>query len=143
MRKFHCRRGSVVVVILGLSLLRASAQEADPGSPLIQVSFDRLVPTSYPVIHPRFDRLRSTVYPLITPDIPRVHITENLLIATAQPLLVPNAVSTYQASELPVVGIRTELPVLPTVTLKTDSSPAQRPSVSKQPAREPAAHLRN
>ena len=132
-----------MVAILGLNLLRAWAQEADPGAPLIQVSFDHLVPISYPVIHPRFDRLRSTVYPLITPDIPRVHITENLLIATAQPLLVPYAASTYPASELPVIGIRTELPVLVSITSKPDSSPAQRPSVRKQPAREPADHLRN
>jgi len=142
MRKFHCQRSSVVVVILGLSILSAWAQEAEPGAPLIQVSFDRLVPTSYPVIHPRFDRLRSTVFPLITPDIPRVHITENLLVATAQPLLVPYAASTYQVSELPVVGIRTKPRALPSVILKTDSSPAQRPAVSKQPAREPAAHLK-
>ena len=131
-----------MVVVLGLSLLQAWAQDTDPGAPLIQVSFDRLVPSSYPVIHPRFDQLRSTVYPLITPDIPRVHITENLLIATAQPLLVPYA-ATYQVSERPVVGMRTEAPVLAIVTLKTHSSPAERPAVGKQPARESAAHLKN
>jgi hypothetical protein len=141
MRNVRSLQWSFLIVVLALGLVRGSAEELDTGAPLVHVSFDGLVPTSYPVVHPRFDRLRSTIYPLITPDIPRVHITENLLIATAQPLLLTYGSSAYGVSQ-PVTPVNATPAVLPHVIIKSDSSPTRSP-VSNKPALRHTAPLRN
>ena len=58
--------------------------------PLIQPTFDRLIPTSYPTIQPDFSKLVSTTYPLIYPGIPQIHITDNLIKPLDKPLLIVN-----------------------------------------------------
>ena len=86
----NIRRLAAVLLsgILALSVSRGLSQEVSTATPIIHVSFDQLVPSSYPVIHPRFDRLRSTTYPIIHPGIPQVHISDNLVRPTSQPLLL-------------------------------------------------------
>jgi len=77
---------------LALSGVRATADEASYGQPLIQARFDQLIPTSYPTTTARFDRLIQRSWPVIHPGVPQVPITENLLRSVDQPLLIVNPV---------------------------------------------------
>jgi hypothetical protein len=79
-----------VAAALALSGVRATADDANFGEPLIQARFDQLIPISYPTIRPSFDRLIQTTWPLIDPGIARVPITENLVRPLDQPLLIVN-----------------------------------------------------
>jgi hypothetical protein len=90
MRTVRSLHWAFVVVALAMSGLPAVGDDTYFGKPLIQATFDRLIPTSYPTIKPNFSRLRPTTLPLIHPGIPRVHITENLVHPLAQPLLLVN-----------------------------------------------------
>jgi hypothetical protein len=84
------RQWLFVAAALALSGVRATADDANFGEPLIQTRFDQLIPTSYPIITPRFDRLIQTTWPLTDPGIARVPITENLVRPLDQPLLIVN-----------------------------------------------------
>ena len=75
---------------LALSGVRATAEDANLGEPLIQARFDQLIPISYPTIRPSFDRLIQTTLPLTDPGIGRVPITENLVHPLDQQLLIVN-----------------------------------------------------
>jgi hypothetical protein len=77
-----------ISVVLAVSGPRALGDDNNFGGQLAQVSFDRLIPTSYPTIKPNFTRLRSTTFPLIYPGIPQVHITEGLAQSFSRPLLI-------------------------------------------------------
>lgn len=88
MRTVRSLHWALAVVAFALSGLSALGQDIYFSEPLIQTTFDHLIPTSYPTIKPKFNQLRSTTRPLIHPDIPRVHITENLIHPLAQPLLI-------------------------------------------------------
>ena len=79
-----------VATALALSGVRATADDANSGEPLIQVRFDQLIPISYPTIRPGFDRLIQTTLPLTDPGIARVPITENLVRPLDQPLVIVN-----------------------------------------------------
>ena len=90
MRNVRSLRWAFVVVISAMSGLRALGDDTHFSKPLIQASFNQLIPRSYPTIKPNFSRLQPTTLPLIHPGIPRVHITENLVDPLAQPLLLVN-----------------------------------------------------
>ena len=75
---------------LALSGVRATAEDANFGEPLIQARFDQSIPISYPTIRPSFDRLIQTTWPLTDPGIARVPITENLVRPLDQRLLIVN-----------------------------------------------------
>ena len=90
MRTSYGLRWLIACAALAIGSRWALGDDTNYGQPLTQVSFDRLVPTSYPTIHPNFDRLRSTTYPLIDPGVPRIHITEGLTQAFDKPLLITN-----------------------------------------------------
>jgi hypothetical protein len=79
-----------VATALALSGVRATADDANFGEPLIQARFDQLIPISYPTIRPSFDRLIQTTWPLTDPGIARVPITENLVRPLDRPLLIVN-----------------------------------------------------
>jgi hypothetical protein len=79
-----------VATALALSGVRATADDANFGEPLIQARFDQLISTSYPTIRPSFDRLIQTTWPLTDPGIARVPITENLVRPMDQALLIVN-----------------------------------------------------
>ena len=78
---------AVVTVALSMSGLPALADDNYLERPLIQATFDRLIPTSYPTFKPGFHRLIPTTLPLIQSGIARVHITEKLVHPMEQPLL--------------------------------------------------------
>jgi hypothetical protein len=84
------RQWLFVATALALSGVRATADDANSGEPLIQARFDQLIPRSYPTIRPGFDRLIQTTLPLSDPGIARVPITENLVRPLDQPLLSVN-----------------------------------------------------
>ena len=98
MRTTRILRWALVVVVLALSGSRGSGQDTSSGSPIVPVSFDRLVPIIYPLVHTRFDRLRPTTYPLIDPGIADIPITENLTNSFARPLVPTFAVATFPGS---------------------------------------------
>ena len=79
-----------VATALALSGVRATADDANSGEPLVQARFDQLIPTSYPTLRPGFDRLIQTTLPLTDPGIARVPITENLVHPLDQPLVIVN-----------------------------------------------------
>jgi hypothetical protein len=79
-----------VATALALSGVRATADDANLGEPLVQARFDQLIPTSYPTIRPSFDRLIQTTLPLTDPGVARVPITENLVRPLDQQLLIVN-----------------------------------------------------
>lgn len=93
-------RGMMTVRLLGkvfallLLALGATTAMGDggtyPGEALIQVSFDRLVPITYPLATTRFDGLKPSSYPVIQAGVARVHITEKLVHPMEQPLLRTN-----------------------------------------------------
>ena len=105
MKATYSLRWLLVCVALAISGRWAQGEDINYSQPLTQVSFDRLVPTSYPTIRPKFDRLRPTTYPLIHPGVPQIHITEGLTQAFARPLLV--------TSERPEPGFTTIVRRLP------------------------------
>ncbi|HEX5177478.1 MAG TPA: hypothetical protein VFV83_10635 [Chthoniobacteraceae bacterium] len=80
----------VMLVALAINSLPALADDNYLDRPLIQATFDRLIPTSYPTFRPRFNRLIPTTLPLLQPGVARVHITENLVYPLSQPLLIVN-----------------------------------------------------
>jgi hypothetical protein len=84
------RQWLFVATALALSGVRATADDANSGEPLVQARFDQLIPTSYPTLRPSFDRLTQTTGPLTDPGIARVPITENLVHPLDQQLLVVN-----------------------------------------------------
>ncbi len=90
MKSFRTLPWALVMVALTMSGLPALADDNYLERPLIQATFDRLIPTSYPTIRPGFNRLIPTTLPLIQPGIARVHITENLVYPLYQPLLIVN-----------------------------------------------------
>ena len=84
------RQWLFVATALALSGVRATADDANSGEPLVQARFDQLIPTSYPTLRPGFDRLIQTTGPLTDPGIARVPITENLVHPLDQPLVIVN-----------------------------------------------------
>ena len=90
MKSLPNRRWALAAVIVGLSGSATFGQHAIDGSPVIQTSFDRLVPISYPLFQTHFDRLRPTTYPLIDPGVAQVPITSNLTDSFAKPLIHPH-----------------------------------------------------
>jgi hypothetical protein len=90
MKTAHRKWWFFAIVLLAISSVRASDNDADFSQPLTQSTFDQLIPTSYPTLRTRFDRLLPTTWPLIDPGIPRIHITENLVHPLSQPLLIVN-----------------------------------------------------
>ena len=84
------RQWLFVATALALSGVRATADDANSGEPLVQARFDQLIPTSYPTLRPSFDRLIQTSGPLTDPGIARVPITENLVHPLDQQLLIVN-----------------------------------------------------
>lgn len=91
MRRVRGLQWALVIVAAAIGVLPASGDESDIVRPLLQVKFDRLIPTSYPTIKPSFTQLRPTTQPVIHPGVARIPITENLINAFAQPLLKVNA----------------------------------------------------
>jgi len=112
MSKACCRRLMVVLTIAFLACgTRAMANDGYYGQPLIQASFDKLIPTSYPTATARFDRVHSTTWPLIDPGVANIPITANLIHPTDYPLLIPTEgvgplrrVKTIQRT-IPVVNV--------------------------------------
>ena len=90
MKSFRTLPWALGMVALTMSGLPVSADDNYLERPLIQATFHRLIPTSYPTIKPGFHRLIPTTLPLIQPGIARVHITENLVYPLSQPLLIVN-----------------------------------------------------
>ena len=84
------RQWLFVATGLALSGVRATADDAHSGEPLVQARFDQLIPTSYPTLRPSFERLIQTTLPLTDPGIARVPITENLVHPLDQQLLIVN-----------------------------------------------------
>jgi hypothetical protein len=84
------RQWLFVATALALSGVRATADDANSGEPLVQARFDQLIPTSYPTLRPGFDRLIQTTGPLTDPGIALVPITENLVHPLDQQLLIVN-----------------------------------------------------
>lgn len=82
--------GAIFIFAVALTQARATNDDVYFSAPLTQVTFDRLIPTFYPTIEPHFNGLQPTTYPLIYPGVPRVHITENLVYPSDQPLLIVN-----------------------------------------------------
>ena len=91
-----------MVVVLALSGSRGSGQDTSSGSPIVPVSFDRMIPITYPLVRTRFDRLRPTTYPLIDPGIANIPITENLVNSFARPLVPTFEVATFPVSRAAV-----------------------------------------
>src|SRR5207244_11402083 len=95
---------------LALSGVRATAEDANFGEPLIQARFDQLIPVSYPTIRPSFDRLIQTTWPLTDPGIARVPITENLVRPLDQRLLIVNEgwgqLPAIRPTREPILGLR-------------------------------------
>lgn len=81
---------SLTAAALGIATASAYSDYIYVDEPLLQVTFDRLIPTFYPTIQPDFNKLIPTTYPLIDPGIPQVHITDNLIHPTDQQLLIVN-----------------------------------------------------
>ena len=90
MKSFRTLPWALGMVALTMSGLPVSADDNYLERPLIQATFHRFIPTSYPTIKPGFHRLIPTTLPLIQPGIARVHITENLVYPLSQPLLIVN-----------------------------------------------------
>ena len=90
MKTARSRQWLFVATALALSGVRATADDANSGEPLVQARFDQLIPTSYPTLRPGFDRLIQTTLPLTDPGIARVPITENLVRPLDQPLVIVN-----------------------------------------------------
>src|SRR6266480_3394944 len=90
MKTTRGRQWLFAAVALALSGVRATADDANFGEPLIQARFDQLISTSYPTIKPSFDRLIQTTWPLTDPGIARVPITENLVRPLDQALVIVN-----------------------------------------------------
>ena len=90
MKTARGRQWLFVATALALSGVRATADDANSGEPLVQARFDQLIPTSYPTLRPSFDRLIQTTGPLTDPGTARVPITENLVHPLDQPLLIVN-----------------------------------------------------
>jgi hypothetical protein len=81
---------SLIAVALAIGNASAYSDYVYTDQPLIQTTFDRLIPTSYPTIQPDFNKLRPTTWPLIYPGIPQIHIIDNLIHPVDQPLLIVN-----------------------------------------------------
>jgi hypothetical protein len=90
MKSVRTLQWALVLGALAISGLPALADDNYLERPLIQATYDRLIPTSYPTIRPKFNRLIPTTLPLIQAGIARVHITENLVYPLSQPLLIVN-----------------------------------------------------
>jgi hypothetical protein len=90
MKSFRTLPWVLAIVALAMSGLPALGDDNYLERPLIQATFNRLIPTSYPTFKPGFHRLIPTTLPLIQPGIARVHITENLVYPIYQPLLIVN-----------------------------------------------------
>ena len=81
---------SLIAVAFTIATASAYSDYIYLDQPLVQVTFDHLIPTSYPTIQPGFDKLRPTTWPLIHPGIPQIHIIDNLIHPVDQQLLIVN-----------------------------------------------------
>ncbi len=85
---------SLLLSLLAVALVTKTASAYSDylyvDQPLVQVTFDHLIPTTYPTIQPDFNKLRPTTWPLIYPGIPQVYITDNLIHPLDQQLLIVN-----------------------------------------------------
>ena len=81
---------SLMAAVLGIATASGYSDYIYADEQLVQTTFDRLIPTSYPTIQPDFNKLRPTTWPLIYPGIPQIHITDNLIHPTDQQLLIVN-----------------------------------------------------
>ncbi len=119
------RQWLFVATALALSGVRATADDANSGEPLVQARFDQLIPTSYPTLRPSFDRLIQTTLPLTDPGIARVPITENLVHPLDQQLLIVNE----GWGQLP--GVRPKRESIPEHRQRSASRPASARSSGK------------
>ncbi len=79
--------------VVALCLLCGPGAHADyspveESAPLLQVHFDRLIPTTQPLLIVQFDRLIPRSEPVIDPGVPQVPITEHLVHSMDSPLLI-------------------------------------------------------
>ena len=81
---------SVLAVASAIATVSAYSDYVYLDQPLVQVTFDHLIPTTYPTIQPDFSKLVPTTRPLIHPGIPQIRITDNLIHPTDQQLLIVN-----------------------------------------------------
>lgn len=122
MRASHGWQWLLVCLAFAIGAHPAEGEDISYAQPLTQVSFDRLVPTSYPVIRPKFAGLQSTTYPLIDPGVPHVHITEGLTQSFARPLLV--------TSETPESILAATTTTRRVTLQRPDRTPVQQSSVT-------------
>jgi len=87
--KLFALLGILILPLWPLRAVNAADTKAYPGQSLTQVSFDRLIPRSYPMLSVRFNALRPTTDPIIRVGVARVPITEKLVRTDLQPLLRP------------------------------------------------------
>ena len=154
MRASYGLRWLIACVALAIGSRWALGDDVNYGQPLTQVSFDRLVPTSYPTSHPNFDRLQPTKYPLIDPGVPQIHITEGLTQAFDKPLLITNESGgtgfTTSYGRVPLPGpspspVRPR-PVIPVTTHPSPPVSAPVPKLkpnSKKPSNQKSSSSRN
>lgn len=100
MKSVRALRWAFLTAALTMGSLPVLADDNYLERPLVQASFDRLIPTSYPTVRPKFTRLLPTTVPLIQPGIARIPITENLVYPLSQPLLIVNGRSDFWATAL-------------------------------------------
>jgi hypothetical protein len=81
---------SLIAAALTIAQASAYSDYVYIDQPLVQPTFDQLIPTSYPTIQPDFNKLRPTTCPLIHPGIPLIHIIDNLIHPVDQQLLIVN-----------------------------------------------------
>jgi hypothetical protein len=75
-----------------LSGLQASAEDASSSNPLVQVAFDRLIPSAYPTIQVNFNRLRQTNFTGLVPSsYPTAQTNFSRLYETTFNRLVPSS----------------------------------------------------
>ena len=77
----------LVVLTLAFCTTKAMGDGGDPGRPLIQADFTRLVPICDSVVTTRFNALKPTTYPVSETGVARIHPTENLVRPIDKPLL--------------------------------------------------------
>lgn len=77
----------LVVSALAFCATKAMGDGGDPGRPLIQADFSRLVPITSRLVTTQFNALKATTYPVSETGVARIHPTENLVRPIEQPLL--------------------------------------------------------
>jgi hypothetical protein len=58
---------SLLVAALAMSSLRASGDDSPASGPIVQVKFDRLIPSAYPTVTSDFNRVRPTTFDRLIP----------------------------------------------------------------------------